>query len=62
MPTLIMDDPKSAVMKNFDTEFKIKLEDCLKMKLMGKCEELIKESEIGIRRAGGKKKDKYQVS
>ena len=34
----------------------------MKTKLMGKCEELIRESEIGIRRTGGKKKDKYQVS
>ena len=49
-------------MKNFDTEFKIKLEDCLKMKLMGNCEELIKESEIRIRRAGDGEEDKYQVS
>ena len=60
-----MGDPKSAVMKNFDTKIKIKLENCMKTKSVGNCEEIIeiiKESEIGIRRAGGKKKDKYQVS
>ena len=57
-----MGDPKSAVMKNFDTKFKNKLDNCLKMKLMGNCEELIRESEIGIRRAGDGERDKYQVS
>ena len=56
----VMDGPKSADTKTFDT--KIKLEDCMKVKLMGKCAELIGESEIGIKRAGGKKLDKYQVS
>ena len=58
----LMDGPKSADMKTFDKKIKIKLEDCMKTKSMGKCEELIRESEIGIRRAGGKKLDKYQVS
>ena len=58
----LMDGPKSADTKTFDTKIKIKLEDCMKTKLMRKCEELIGESEIGIRRAGGKKLDKYQVS
>ena len=47
-------------MKIFET--KNKLGDYMKVKLMGKCVELIGESEIGIKRAGGKKIDKYQVS
>ena len=55
-------NPKSAVKKNLDTKFKNKLDNCLKMKLMGNCEELIRESEIGIRRAGDGEGDKYQVS
>merc|ERR1712215_268430 len=52
------DGPKSANMKIFET--KNKLGDYMKVKLMGKCVELIRESENGIKRVGGKKIDKYQ--
>ena len=58
--TRVIDDPKSADRKTFET--KIKLEDYMKVKLMGKRAELNVESEIGIKRAGGKKLHKYQVS
>ena len=51
--TRVIDGPKSADTKTLET--KIKLEDYMKVKLMGKCAELIGESEIGIKRAGGKK-------
>ena len=44
------------------SETKNKLEDYMKVKLMGKDLELIKESENEIKRAGGGKMDKYQVS
>ena len=54
------DGPKSANMKIFET--KNKLGDYMKVKLMGKYVELIKESENEIKRAGGGKMDKYQVS
>ena len=44
------------------SETKNKLGDYMKVKLMGKYVELIKESENEIKRAGGRKMDKYQVS
>ena len=58
--TQVIDGPKSADTKTLET--KNKLEDYMKVKLIGKCAELIGESEIGIKRVGGKKLDKYQVS
>ena len=51
---------KSTNMNIFET--KNKLGDYMKVKLMGKYVELIKESENEIKRAGGGKMDKYQVS
>ena len=51
---------KSTNMNIFET--KNKLGDYMKVKLMRKYVELIKESENEIKRAGGGKMDKYQVS